>query len=486
MEIACTKTCTEMKHIRLLLATLLVIIGSSSVGAQTKEAYAVLTDNETDGGKTLTFYYNENKPATGAYSMSWRALPGWYESRETITTVTFDKSFEDYDELTSTQNMFSYCKNLKTINHLEYLNTSSVNNMSSMFDDCKKLTTLDVSNFNTSSVTSMDNMFFGCEALTSLDLSNFNTSKVTRMYDMFCGCYALTSLDLSNFNTAQVTSMDRMFEHCRALETIYCPKGTDWSNNRASKTGMFYDCNKLSGKCGSRKFGFDLNSTDGTYAKVYTNNQNGYFTYKGYIGYTLEVTDAGMATLFLDFDAQIPSGVEAVYYCTGLDDDEAVPTTDKTHAVQISSSQLIPAKTGVFVKASKGKYKFEEPQSSYYTPAIIRGNILEDTSKEKTVEPHSALTLGYGKKNETLGFWWYTGTEIPANRAYIPGEALESATGDVKGITIVFDDETGISLTPNPSPQGEGSWFDLQGRKLEGKPTQKGLYINNGRKVLIK
>ena len=29
-------------------------------------------------------------------------------------------------------------------------------------------------------------------------------------------------------------------------------------------------------------------------------------------------------------------------------------------------------------------------------------------------------------------------------------------------------------------------WYDLQGRKLSGKPTKKGLYINNGRKIVIK
>ena len=448
-----------MKHFKLLLATLLAIIGSSSVGAQTKVAYAVLTDNETGGGKTLTFYYNENKPE-GAYSMSWGNYPGWTNNgsgNKDITTVTFDKSFEDYDGLTKTGHMFYNCENLKTINHLEYLNTSKV--------------------------TYMDYMFAGCQALTSLDLSNFNTAQVMNMSAMFYDCKALTSLDLSNFNTENVTHMDGMFEYCRALETIYCPKGTDWSRNRASKRDMFRDCFSLSGKCGSKVFGFNRSYTGGTYAKVYTGNDEagGYFTYKGYEGYTLEVTDAKMATLFLDFDAQIPSGVQAVYYCTGLDDDEAVPTA---HAVQIFRPQLIPAKTGVFVKANKGSYKFEEPQNSYYTPAIIKGNILEGTIGQKTVEPHSVLTLGYGNKNkELLGFWWYTGTTIPANRAWIPGDKL-SASG-VKGITLVFDEET-TSLTPNPSPQGEGSWYDLQGRKLEGKPTQKGIYINRNKKTFIK
>ena len=155
-----------------------------------------------------------------------------------------------------------------------------------------------------------------------------------------------------------------------------------------------------------------------------------------------------------------------------------------TSSVKINPNyELIPAKTGVFVKASKGSYKFEEPQSSYYTPAIITGNILEGTSRQKTVEPHSILTLGKGNKTEEYGFWWYTGTEIPANRAWIPGDKLSAA--GVKGITLVFDEET-TSLTPNPSPQGDGSWYDLQGRKLEGKPTQKGIYINKGKKTFIK
>ena len=58
------------------------------------------------------------------------------------------------------------------------------------------------------------------------------------------------------------------------------------------------------------------------------------------------------------------------------------------------------------------------------------------------------------------------------------------------------DETTGIQL-PTISPEGEraeafpregldGVWYDLQGRKLSAKPTQKGLYIVNGKKVVIK
>ena len=43
-------------------------------------------------------------------------------------------------------------------------------------------------------------------------------------------------------------------------------------------------------------------------------------------------------------------------------------------------------------------------------------------------------------------------------------------------------------MTPIPSPRGEGSsyYYSLDGRKLSEKPTRKGVYINNGQKVVIK
>ena len=57
-------------------------------------------------------------------------------------------------------------------------------------------------------------------------------------------------------------------------------------------------------------------------------------------------------------------------------------------------------------------------------------------------------------------------------------------------VRLVNADGETTSLTPN-SPglsKGEGSeyWYDLSGRKLDKQPTQKGVYINNGKKVVIK
>lgn len=58
-------------------------------------------------------------------------------------------------------------------------------------------------------------------------------------------------------------------------------------------------------------------------------------------------------------------------------------------------------------------------------------------------------------------------------------------------VTIIAEFEeiptpTGIkNLTPALS-QGEGAWYDLNGRKLQAAPTQKGVYIQNGKKLFVK
>ena len=44
-----------------------------------------------------------------------------------------------------------------------------------MFGLCKRLTSIEVSNFNTHNVKDMKSMFYNCQSLTSLNVSNFDT-----------------------------------------------------------------------------------------------------------------------------------------------------------------------------------------------------------------------------------------------------------------------------------------------------------------------
>ena len=122
-------------------------------------------------------------------------------------------------------------------------NTSNVTDMNAMFDGCRALTSLDVSNFDTSKVTNMYGMFAICASLKSLDVSNFDTSKVTYMHTMFSDCSGLISLDLSNFDTINVTNMNTMFDGCRALTSLDL---SGWDMSKVTNMyNMFNGCSVL-------------------------------------------------------------------------------------------------------------------------------------------------------------------------------------------------------------------------------------------------
>ncbi|WP_455051290.1 BspA family leucine-rich repeat surface protein, partial [Leyella stercorea] len=188
---------------RLLLAILMCLpICSSHAFAQKAESYAVFTK----ATNTLRFKHDTNKPNRAFALNDGENAPGWYDKLNvnTIEKVIFDASFANARP-TSCYKWFDGCKNLTTIDGIEYLNTENVTNMSGMFRDCSALTTLNVSNFDTKNVTNMSGMFRDCSALTTLNVSNFDTKNVTNMSGMFRDCSALTTLNVSNFDTKNVT-----------------------------------------------------------------------------------------------------------------------------------------------------------------------------------------------------------------------------------------------------------------------------------------
>ena len=216
--------------------------------AQTREAYVSQSADKT----MLTFYYDalrstrtgttwgieETKKEGDDTFPAWAGT--WDVGDSTTARVVFDAWFRDFRP-TTTAAWFCHYRALKQIEGLEYLNTSEVKDMSSMF--------------------------WGCSALTSLDLKNFNTQNVTDMGWMFSGCSGLPSLDLSHFNTQNVTDMSVMFKGCSALTTIN--SNTAWQCPESYS--MFADCWQLTGAVT-----YDENKTDATMA----NPETGYFTAK--------------------------------------------------------------------------------------------------------------------------------------------------------------------------------------------------------------
>ena len=182
---------------------------------------------------TLTFKCSPSKPE-GAYDLNH----DWYAISKNIKKVVFDASFANARP-TSCFMWFHGCSNLTTIEGIEYFNTENVTNMRYMFDLCKSLKSLDLTNFNTENVTDMYYMFAYCTSLESLDLTNFNTAKVTNMAGMFQSCYALKTIYASDkFVTDQVTESTCMFSDCSNLKD-YTSSKEDHTYANCGPTGYF-------------------------------------------------------------------------------------------------------------------------------------------------------------------------------------------------------------------------------------------------------
>lgn len=128
---------------------------------------------------------------------------------------------------------------------------------------------------NTSNVTNMATMFYGCSMLENIDLSKFDTRSVENMISMFYDCGSLEKLDLSSFDTHKVVEMDQMFYDCRMLGQILV--GDGWSTESVTSSGnMFYQCWSLVGSAGTY---FDDDHIDAGYAHVDGGkNDPGYLT----------------------------------------------------------------------------------------------------------------------------------------------------------------------------------------------------------------
>ena len=130
-------------------------------------------------------------------------------------------------EVTVGCDLFANYINLTSIDGMEYLDTSKVTDMSWMFANSPKLTSINISMLDTSSATDMTAMFYKCEGVTSINLSGIDTSKVTNMsksgnahLGMFESCTSLTSIDVSGFDTSSVTYMRSMFRNCQKLVSL--------------------------------------------------------------------------------------------------------------------------------------------------------------------------------------------------------------------------------------------------------------------------
>ena len=378
------------------------------------------------------------------------------------------------DNVTEMTYMFAYCSGLKSLDVTGF-KTDKVTRMAGMFYDCSGLKSLDVTGFKTDNVWDMAVMFDGCRSLTSLDVTGFKTDNVTLMYGMFRGCRSLTGLDVTGFKTDNVTRMENMFSYCSSLKTIYA--GDGWSTAKIQDGElMFEGCTSLVGGAGTT---YDADHTDHAYAHIDDGASNpGYFTGKNATPVeedvdVITIKDIGKTTWCSEYDLDFTNvaGIKA-YTATGYDD------IDKT--IWLTRVMKVPAGTGILVKGDAGSYKIPHSTVRAVYANFFKGNLGEAIKIEETDGDKTNYYLS-GKDGTFVSV--NGNANIGKNKAYL--QLPTSVFAGTRSIGISYDDEDGTTgINVQSSIQSDNAYYTLQGQRV-AKPG-KGLYIHNGKKVVIK
>ena len=148
------------------------------------------------------------------------------------------------------------------------------------------------------------------------------------------------------------------------------------------------------------------------------------------------------------------------------------------------SGGIIPAGQAVILKATASSVALTLTQDA--ATGDYTGNELLGVDVETPQDANKTYYVLSKPAEKDFGFYKLKNSvNLGANKAY-----LEVATTGAPGF-LGFDvdgETTGIISNTDftDSTDKAGEWYSLDGRKLQGKPTEKGLYIVNGRKVVIK
>ena len=211
------------------------------------------------------------------------------------------------------------------------------------------------------------------------------------------------------------------------------------------------------------------------------------------LAYALTVTDVGYATLFLDCAIAIPSDIK-VYIAESI-----VKGTGSDRLMMTQVTDVLPANTGVIVRALPGRYGLMKSDDE---PSVdVGGNMLKGTTTDEYIDAVSGHVYYVLANKEGIGMYRPILTDNRfknnANKAYLEvnpnrfgfqeGESDTTAPGGQLSNRLRFD-FGGTTAIDNPEIRNHnlGIIYDLTGRRVMNTEKLKGIYIVNGKNVILK
>ena len=445
----------------------------------------------------------------------------WHNYSENIKTIVIENGVTSIGECA-----FCECNGLTSIS----IPASVTSIGAEAFNGCSKLTTVSIP----ASVTSIGNYAFGyCSALTSIEIpasvttigeEAFNNTALTSIEipasvtsignGVFNDCEKLTSITVAEGNAnysndtngalfnkdkttlikypkgnnadsyeipASVTSIcEKAFADCEDLETVTLPDnvtsiGDDAFNNTALTSieipasvtsigkGAFHLCSSLA------SVKLNSNPTIGEEAFFYNTTVT--------MNLAAAEVDGAKWTTFYNNYGNFQTDENTEVYKGAVSGSELVLTA--------ISDKIVNAGNAVILKSTGNPVMTLTATNSSDTQANDLKGLSVRTLASDVKTNYSANTIYVmGNKSNKFGFHKYTGAYMPANKAF-----LALGSGSSAPLRMVIDDDeetTGVASMADGIDNMSDVWYTLDGRKLNSKPTTKGLYIVNGKKVMIK
>ena len=200
-----------------------------------------------------------------------------------------------------------------------------------------------------------------------------------------------------------------------------------------------------------------------------------------------------MITLFQGYEVTVPAGEYATYF-----KDEAlyvenenvqlytISSVTESEAVLSDAITVAPANTPLLVYN-----KSEQDKTFLLIPTTDKtpNNVTAATQFVGTLEATTIPASTTGADNYALNgyafVWVKNEIAVAANKCWLQIGNQPAAARAMTRSIVGGNGTTGIDAIENVTIDNEG-WYDLQGRKLQSAPNRKGIYIHNGKKVVVR
>ena len=197
-------------------------------------------------------------------------------------------------------------------------------------------------------------------------------------------------------------------------------------------------------------------------------------TFKLFQGYEITVPAGEFVTYYKDEPLRIEDQEADLYTIQSVNGDQAV-LSDRSDAMPSNTPML------VYNKSNETKVILLIPCAEP-DMAITVAPEFQGTLTGTTIAASTENVTNYAFNGKQFVFV-KNAIEVGPNKCWI---SVPSDISNVKALRIVFGgDATGVNEV-NEVIGVNDKWYDLNGRKLNGMPTTKGVYILNGRKVVVK